>query len=337
MHPRRFAVPLALAALVVAAAARAGQDTNAEIWTIRIDGRGQRNLTQNPALDYAPTPSPDGRRIAFFSTRTGRGELYVMDADGSHVRRLTAGPLPDDGVVPEVDEARIDWSPDGKLLAFNGGWFREPCSRLCFIRSIYVVGADGRGLRLLAEAARNPDWSPDGRRLVIESEITPYGEPTEIATIAATGGGRRRLASTPAGFAAEPAWSPRGRTIAFTINGWVALVSAQGGAIRRLSRGAQQVWSPNGRFLAYVSPPPAFRVVVRRVASGTGRRVAAGGWPRWSPSGAWISYVVDGGLGVVSSDGKRRRVVLPADGFRRFSGPPEWLRGGRIAYALLPR
>jgi TolB protein len=52
-------------------------------------GSGQRNLTRNPARDGAPAWSPDGRTIAFHSSRDRNNEIYVMHADGSGQRNLT--------------------------------------------------------------------------------------------------------------------------------------------------------------------------------------------------------------------------------------------------------
>ena len=56
---------------------------------MNIDGTHQIRLTDNPGLDSAPSWSPDGRKIAFLSTRDGNSEIYVMNADGSNQTNLT--------------------------------------------------------------------------------------------------------------------------------------------------------------------------------------------------------------------------------------------------------
>jgi Tol biopolymer transport system component len=56
------------------------------------DGRTQRNLSNNKAVDSAPAWSPDGTLIAFHSDRDGNFEIYVMNADGTNQRRLTHDP-----------------------------------------------------------------------------------------------------------------------------------------------------------------------------------------------------------------------------------------------------
>ena len=56
---------------------------------MNADGSGQRRLTRTPGHDGFPAWSPDGRKIAFLSIRDGKGEVYVVDADGSQQRNLT--------------------------------------------------------------------------------------------------------------------------------------------------------------------------------------------------------------------------------------------------------
>ena len=81
------------------------RDGNREVYVVHADGSGKRNLTRNPAADFAPIWSPDGRTIAFESDRDRDAEIYVMNADGSGQRNLTRNPAPDRAPV---------WSPGGK-------------------------------------------------------------------------------------------------------------------------------------------------------------------------------------------------------------------------------
>ena len=75
--------------------------------------------------------SPDGRRIAFVSTRDGDPEVYVMNADGSSVKRLTRA---------AGEEFLVSWSPDGRKLAFQRD---RSTPRWAF----FVMNADGTGVR----------------------------------------------------------------------------------------------------------------------------------------------------------------------------------------------
>jgi TolB protein len=53
-----------------------------DIWAIQPDGQGLRNLTQHPAHDTCPAWSPDGRQLAFISTRHGGSDIYIMSLEG---------------------------------------------------------------------------------------------------------------------------------------------------------------------------------------------------------------------------------------------------------------
>src|SRR5262249_6042825 len=78
---------------------------NLDIYVMNANDSWVRRLTRTPAAATAPTWSPDGRRIAFASSRAGDG-VYVMNGDGSSHRRLV-----EDAAFPV-------WSPDGRKIAF---------------------------------------------------------------------------------------------------------------------------------------------------------------------------------------------------------------------------
>lgn len=107
---------------------------NSEIYVMNADGSGTRRLTHNAAYDGEPAWSPDGRKIAFRSTRDGNREIYVMNADGSNQRNLTRHPAKD---------GRPSWSPDGRRIAFVS----DRDGRL----EAHVMNADGSGQRSLTQ------------------------------------------------------------------------------------------------------------------------------------------------------------------------------------------
>jgi TolB protein len=154
-----------------------GPPRRQEIWIMNADGSGQRML----ARGHAPVWSPDGRAIAFRSDRDGNGEVYVVNTDGTDLRRLTRDPASDGGAF---------WSPDGRKLFFVR--FRHGNS------DIYVVNVDGSGRRNLTPDARparrardgSPVLSPDGGRIAFVSERDGN---RQIYVMNADGSGQRRL------------------------------------------------------------------------------------------------------------------------------------------------
>lgn len=165
----------------------AGAEGSREIVRARPDGTGPENLTNHPADDYDPAYSPDGRRLAFVSTRDGGvPRLHVMDADGGEPRLLA-----DLGGAVR----RPMWSPDGRRLAVQLTDRGE--------ETVYVVAADGSGWGRMGTGLL-PSWIPDGRGVTFTENDSLFWRPSE-------GGSRRFLAADAR--AGRP--SPDGRWMAF--------------------------------------------------------------------------------------------------------------------------
>src|SRR5262245_42101139 len=133
------------------------------IYKMNADGGERMRLTSGPT-DFSPVWSPDGTQIAFvrysdYSGPSQRGEILVMNADGSNQRSLTP--------PGECDYAPA-WSPDGAQLVFTRDE-GEPR-----VLQIFTVNADGSNQRRLTYTADNndsPSWSPDGTKIAWENRF----------------------------------------------------------------------------------------------------------------------------------------------------------------------
>jgi Tol biopolymer transport system component len=106
----------------------------------------ERPLMTGPAADLKPVWSPDGRKLAFMSNRDGNFELYVANADGGNVHRLTNNP---------ANDFNPAWSPDGRKLAWNSDRSGD--------FEIYVMNGDGSDVRRLTYCLESTPSLP-GRR-----------------------------------------------------------------------------------------------------------------------------------------------------------------------------
>ena len=71
------------------------RDGNREIYVMDADGGNQTRITFDPALNFTPVWSPNGKQFVFTSQRDGMHEIYVMNADGSNITRLTFNSVTD--------------------------------------------------------------------------------------------------------------------------------------------------------------------------------------------------------------------------------------------------
>ena len=145
-----------------------GTNQALKIVVASADGTGSSVVGDTASENQTPAWSPDGSRVAFRGGRSDRDRgVYVMDADGSHIQRLTAP----DGTEWGNTDSYFDpvWSPDGRHIAYprragpiyadSLGW--NPLR-------IWVVDVDGSNERMLSYAsddADSPAWSPDGSRI----------------------------------------------------------------------------------------------------------------------------------------------------------------------------
>jgi Tol biopolymer transport system component len=224
-------------------------------------------------------------RIAFFSNRTGTGEVWVMDMNGANVQNVSAG-----------QGTGQQWDPLGARIAFlsnrTGQW------------DIYVVNANGTGLTQLTNdalveddlawapsgnmiayrrgsgvfardlltntetllvttgtAARRPQYSPSGNEVAVE--WLPTGVEWEIATVPATGGTPVNLTNDATNNDRMPRWSPNGAQIAWLKADNLWIMNANGTGQTQLTTSGNVTWhafSPNGQYLLYVENDDIWRL-----------------------------------------------------------------------------
>ena len=333
---------------------------SADIFRVRADGMGLERLTDHPAFDDQAALSPDGRSLAFVSTRDhGSTDIYLLDVQTGEVRNLTDAPGGD---------YRPSWSPDGSMLAFSSERGKPP--RMAAGRwehvhepSVYVMRADGGGVRRLTgdgQLAGSPRWSADGRRVVfyelaVEDTFRARGRggqarvESRIVSVDVVSGERTEHASGP-GLKLSPQFLAPDRVGWLAKSGPDATLAFSDGAKGAAGDIGNPSWSHDGRRVVYQQGPIA--TIARPRAPGevlAGRDPGfelryASGFPAVSPDGRRL--VVSErtgrgrpddrtGLAVWGTDGADPRRIFRGDGSvmsPRWSPDGEWIVFGAGGY-----
>ena len=200
------------------------------------------------------TASPNGDKIAFVAPEGGHTEIFVANADGSNVKRLTSGTLSADQPA---------WSPDGTRIAYRLSANFSPAR-------IWVMNADGTDVHAITNDApgehHHPAWSPrqaDGsyRIAYAQAAMKDGYMRAQIWRIRDDGTDRQIVSDESIGaYDDEPSWSPDGTRIVFVRSGQeLVVVTVSDRNERPLLLGDidgeqhEPAWSPDGSLIAFVS------------------------------------------------------------------------------------
>jgi Tol biopolymer transport system component len=223
---------------IIATTAEAAVTT--EICDNGIDDDGD-GLVDDDDPDCQQPPPTGEVKIAFASNRTGNGDVYSMNDDGSDQTRLTTS---------SAFDGFPGFAPGGKRIAFS--------SDRTDAGDLYAMDADGSDqFRLTTSAAldSSPHYSPNGKLIVYSSRRSGNGD------IWLLHGARRQQLTSGGAVDSDPSWSPGGKRIAFasnrTGNGDIYVMNADGSGLTRVTTSpaadSSPDWSPNGRLIVYAS------------------------------------------------------------------------------------
>lgn len=245
------------------------------------------------SVNDSPSFSPDGKRIVYISTVSGKEQLFIAQVDGSSLLQITRD---------DADHEDPAWSPDGRKIAYV--LMRQGLS------VIYIMDSDGSNQEALTPTGVHvihPHWSPDSGRIVYcttDDLDPPRKNASEIQEIDL----RTRKAKTliTGGINTYPAYSPDGEKLALrrfvgTTNSEVFVADADGSHLRNLTNNdafdGWPAWSPDGKQIAFASNRRSGYQVfvmnadgsqVRLVANTEGRATA----PAWAPDGQSLMFPI---------------------------------------------
>ena len=157
-------------------------------------GTGQRRVIAGySGLNTSAAVSPDGSKVAMILSRSGSPNVWVCNADGTDLKRLTTS----------SEDSSPCWSPDGQWICF--------ATKIAERRVLAKVPAGGGAMQPIptpgAPNPTEPDWSPDGKWIAFTSQTAEF----DICVVPASGGAPTVLVAGE-----DPSWSPNSRTLIFT-------------------------------------------------------------------------------------------------------------------------
>lgn len=242
-------------AFVVTVMDKSANRGSSDIWIVPSRGGEPRRLTSSPAADMNPRWSPDGRTIAFISTRSGAPQVWTIDPNGGEAVQLTRISTGASGIV---------WSPTGAHLAFVSSVFpdlKDDESNRKRMEELEASKVKGRVFDHLLIRHWNAWW--DGTRSHMFVVPAPGGVPVDVSP------GDFDVPPIALGGAQDYVFSPDGSEIAFVrntdpelrlglgTNNDIFLAATGGGDARKLTTSKANDhsprYSPDGRYIAYLA------------------------------------------------------------------------------------
>jgi TolB protein len=268
---------------------------------------------------FCPVPAPNGGGSE--PVECGKGEIAVVDADGSGLRVLTHD---------RVTETSPAWSPDHRQIAFL-----RP--KLHTSDQIWVMNADGTDQHALTHFRNAPQlfgndetsalsWSPDGRQIVFAGFADNQGGLEQLYLLNVHTHAVRRLTNLKTG-AVNPVWSPNGRWIAYVgavAPGRIYLLSATTHKAHVVgdAAGSGPSWSPDGKRLVFNSKGKLW--LVNTAGTHFHSLGVWGAQPSWSPDGQWIAFTYGDYVKEIRPDGKGIRHILYVTSKKGRNYEPSW-------------
>ncbi|CAN5207642.1 hypothetical protein BH20ACI2_BH20ACI2_21230 [soil metagenome] len=192
---------------------RAVKITQDDIVTVSRDGREWRDITNDAPFDRYVRWSPDGKQVAFYSDRSGTGEIWAANADGTNLRQMTLQNS------HETASGFPIWSPDGKSLVYTN-----------LTAHLMDLSKDWKDQKITRLPTPPPsdrfvgwDWSPDGKRIV---GTLGEGSASSAAYYSMETGTYRKIGKLGG---IIPSWLPDNRHIAYAAGNKIMIVDSETG------------------------------------------------------------------------------------------------------------